>query len=68
MADQQSALKVLIQKKGMNVDGSKIEIRRSIQDEDCGLEVKILGGRLIDKESGKDFGSLGSIREFVRIN
>ena len=68
VTDQQSALKITIQKKAMDVEGSKIELRQSVQDEDCGLEVKILGGRLIDKESGKDFGSLGLLKEFIRLN
>ena len=39
-----------------------------IRDEDCGIEISILGGHILNRESGKDFGTLGRVKEFVRIN
>jgi hypothetical protein len=39
-----------------------------IRDEDCGIEITLSGGRLLNKEIGKDFGSLGRVKEFVRLN
>lgn len=66
--DMNSSLSIKILSKGMEVDGSRFMLSKTIQDEDCGLEIKILGGRLINKESGKDFGSLGLVKEFIRLN
>jgi hypothetical protein len=67
-ADMNSSLSIKILSKGMEVDGSRFMLSKAIQDEDCGLEIKILGGRLINKESGKDFGSLGLVKEIIRLN
>ena len=67
-SDMTSSLSIKIHSKGMEVDGSRFILSKTIQDEDCGLEIKILGGRLINKESGKDFGSLGLVKEFIRLD
>jgi len=39
----------------------------SVADEVCGLEVKFFGGKLFDKESGREI-SLGRVKEFIRLN
>ena len=36
-------------------------------DEVCGLEIKFLGGKLLDKETGREL-SLGRVKEFIRLN
>jgi hypothetical protein len=36
-------------------------------DEVCGLEVKFFGGKLLDKETGREI-SLGRVKEFIRLN
>jgi hypothetical protein len=66
--DPEASLSIQILTKGMEVDGSRFMLSKAIEDEHCGLEIKILGGRLINKESGKDFGSLGLVKEFIRLN
>jgi hypothetical protein len=68
LSDADASLSIQIASKGMEVDGSRFLLSKTIQEEDCGLEIKILGGRLINKESGKDFGSLGLVKEFIRLN
>jgi hypothetical protein len=64
----ESVFKIDVLKKGMVVESTKAQVTRLLQEEGCGVEIKINAGRLIDKESGKDFGSLGHIKEFVRLN
>ncbi len=36
-------------------------------DEICGLEIKFNGGKLLDKETGREL-SLGRVKEFIRLN
>lgn len=66
--DSKTNLQILIHSKGMVVEGSRIQLTKGFREEDCGFEVKIIGGRLINKDSGKDFGSLGLVKEFIRLN
>jgi hypothetical protein len=37
-------------------------------DDVCGLEIKFLGGKLMNKENGRELGSLGRVKEFIRLN
>jgi hypothetical protein len=66
--DTGSSLKIEVIKKDLEVKGSRFELTKTSQDGDCGLEVTIFGGRLINQQGGKDFGSLGSVKEFIRLN
>lgn len=66
--DLRSSLSVLIKAKNLNAEGSAFTISKVIRDEDCGIEISILGGHIMNHESGKDFGTLGRVKEFVRIN
>lgn len=66
--DPQSILAIQIQSPGMVVESSKAIIKKETRDGVCGIEITILGGRLLNKVSGKDFGSLGRVKEFVRLN
>ncbi len=63
-----SSLIVTIKSKNLQAEGASFTLLKVIRDEDCGLEISLTGGRLINKESGKDFGSLGRVKEFVRLN
>ena len=66
--DLRSSLSVLIKAKNLNAEGSAFTMSKVIRDEDCGIEISILGGHILNRESGKDFGTLGRVKEFVRIN
>lgn len=66
--DLRTSLKVLVKSKNLNVEGTSFTIRKSIHEEDCGIEISINNGEILNKESGKNFGSLGRIKEFVRLN
>jgi len=62
-----SSLSISINSKNIKAEGSTFKLLKVIRDEDCGLEITISGGHVFNKESGKDFGSLGRVKEFVRI-
>ena len=66
--DLSSGLIVKINSKNLQVEGSSLTYSKVIRDEDCGIEIIISGGKLINKESGKNFGSLGRVKEFIRLN
>jgi hypothetical protein len=66
--DFQASLSVVIKSKSLHVEGTSFIFSKVIRDENCGVEITISGGRLHNKESGKDFGSLGRVKEFVRLN
>jgi len=66
--DLRSSLSVLIKAKNLNAEGSSFTLTKVTRDEDCGVEISILNGQILNKESGKNFGSLGRIKEFVRMN
>jgi len=66
--DLRSSLSVLIKAKNLNAEGSSFTMTKVMRDEDCGVEISILNGQILNKESGKNFGSLGRIKEFVRLN
>jgi hypothetical protein len=63
-----SKMDIQIKSKTLTAEGSKMSFAKAIRDEDCGLEISIDGGHLLNKESGKNFGSLGRVKEFVRVN
>jgi len=63
-----SLISVILKSKSLKVEGSNFNSIKTFRDEACGLEIVISGGRLLNKESGKDFGSLGKVKEFIRIN
>lgn len=51
------------------------EIENDIKSEDkssvdhvCGVEISINGGNLQNKKTGQDFGNLGKVKEFIRLN
>lgn len=62
------SLSITIKSKNLQAEGAIFTLTKMIRDEDCGLEINLSGGRLLNKESGKDFGSLGKVKEFVRLN
>lgn len=66
--DFKSSLSIHINSKNMQAEGASFTLSKVIRDEDCGLEISISGGQLLNKESGKKFGSLGRVKEFVRLN
>ncbi len=63
-----SGLDIQIKSKTLKAEGSKMTLSKAFREEDCGLEISIEGGQLLNKESGKNFGSLGKVKEFVRLN
>lgn len=67
LSDSDSKLDIKIKAKSLEAQGSKVTLSKTTQDEDCGIEVKIYSGHLVNKESGKDFGSLGRVKEFIRL-
>ncbi len=67
LSDTDSKLEIKIKAKSIVAEGSKMTLAKAIQDDDCGIEVKIYSGHLLNKESGKDFGSLGRVKEFIRL-
>jgi hypothetical protein len=66
--DLLSTLVIKIKAKNLEADGSSFTLTKVIREEDCGLEISLSGGNLLNKESGKNFGSLGRVKEFVRLN
>lgn len=66
-ADFKSSLSINITSKTLQAEGASFTLSKVIRDEDCGLEVIISGGSLMNKESGKNFGSLGRVKEFIRL-
>lgn len=66
--DLRTSLSVLIKAKNLNAEGSAFTMSKVLRDEDCGIEISILGGHILNRESGKDFGTLGRVKEFVRLN
>lgn len=66
--DASSSLNVQIQSKNLQAKNSRIVLSQVTRDEDCGLEISIFGGQLHNIESGKNFGSLGKVKEFIRLN
>ena len=63
-----SSISIKINSKNMQAEGASFTLSKVIRDEDCGLEISISGGQLLNTESGKKFGSLGRVKEFVRLN
>ena len=66
--DLLSTLVIKIKAKNLEADGSSFTLTKVIREEDCGVEISLSGGNLLNKESGKNFGSLGRVKEFVRLN
>lgn len=64
--DKNSQLEIKIKSNNLVVEGTKISFKNSRRDEGCGMEVIVFGGHLLNKESSKDFGSLGKLKEFIR--
>jgi hypothetical protein len=63
-----SSISIKINSKNMQAEGASFTLSKVTRDEDCGLEINISGGQLLNTESGKKFGSLGRVKEFVRLN
>lgn len=66
--DLRTSLSISIKAKNLNAEGSAFTMSKVMRDEDCGIEISILGGHILNRESGKDFGTLGRVKEFVRLN
>jgi hypothetical protein len=66
--DLLSTLVIKIKAKNLEAEGSSFTLTKVIREEDCGVEISLSGGNLLNKESGKNFGSLGRVKEFVRLN
>ena len=66
--DLKTSLSVLIKAKNLNAEGSTFTMSKVTREEDCGVEISILNGHILNRESGKNFGSLGRVKEFVRLN
>lgn len=66
--DLRTSLIITLKAKNLQVEGTSFLISKVIRDEDCGLEITISNGKLLNSDSGKDFGSLGRVKEFVRLN
>ena len=45
----------------------KVQLDDSIDDV-CGLEITFFGGKLQNKNTGQDYGTLGKVTEFIRLN
>jgi hypothetical protein len=63
-----SSISIKINSKNMQAEGASFTLSKVTRDDDCGLEISISGGQLLNTESGKKFGSLGRVKEFVRLN
>lgn len=61
------SLSVIIKAKNLTAHGSTFSLSKVNKDEDCGVEVSLDGGHIINSESKKDFGSLGRVKEFIRF-
>lgn len=66
--DLSATLQVNIKAKNLKAENPRIILSKVVRDEDCGLEVSIFGGELHNIESSKNFGSLGKVKEFIRLN
>lgn len=66
--DLRSSLSVKIKAKNLSAEGSTFTMTKVLKDDDCGIEISILNGKILNQESGKNFGSLGRVKEFVRLN
>ena len=66
--DLRTSLSVLVKAKNLTAEGSAFTVSKVIKEEDCGIEISIQGGHVMNREDGKDFGSLGRVKEFVRLN
>lgn len=66
--DLTTSLSVLVKAKNLNAEGSAFTISKVSKDDDCGIEINLKGGHVLNREDGKDFGSLGRVKEFVRLN
>lgn len=66
--DSSTKMDIQIKSKSLTAEGAKMSFAKVVRDDDCGLEISIDGGHLLNKESGKNFGSLGRVKEFVRVN
>lgn len=56
-------------------DISLVEVEKKVKvdnekstDDVCGLEITFNGGNLQNRKTGQDFGSLGKVKEFIRLN
>lgn len=65
--DPESKLEIKIKSKSLTTVGAGILIKKELKEGECGIEVILQGGHLLNHESGKDFGSLGTVKEWVRI-
>jgi hypothetical protein len=68
LSDTSAGLEIELKSKTLKAEGMKVSLSKLIKDEDCGIEMAIDAGHLLNKESGKDFGSLGRVKEFIRLN
>lgn len=66
--DLKTTFEVNIKAKHLKAENPRITLSKVIRDEDCGLEVSVFGGELHNVENGKNFGSLGKVKEFIRLN
>lgn len=64
----QASFFIQIKAKNLQVEGTSFLISKVIRDEDCGIEITITNGKLLNRDNSKDFGSLGKVKEFVRLN
>lgn len=64
--DQASKLEVKLKSKNLMAVGVGISLKKEMKEEECGIEVIFQGGHLLNQESGKDFGSLGIVKEWIR--
>ncbi len=65
--DLKSSMLVKLKSADLAVEGSSFTISKVIREEDCGIEISITGGRVLNKESRKDLGGLGLVKEFIRL-
>ncbi len=68
LTDKTAGIEIEIKSKTLKAEGIKVHLSKLIKEEDCGIEIAIDAGHLLNKESGKDFGSLGRVKEFIRLN
>lgn len=66
--DLRTSLIITLKAKNLQVEGTSFLISKVIRDEDCGVEITITNGKLLNRDNDKDFGSLGRVKEFVRLN
>lgn len=66
--DPLPSLKIIISSPNLEVSNSKFNVTKVTKEDECGIEISLLGGHVINRESQKDFGSLGRVKEFIRLN